>query len=76
MASVLVTGAAGFAGSHLVDLLAQSGALVTGWRRPGGSPPQNSPNITWQLVDLLVAAFAPAGVQRRETLRGGAGLTP
>ena len=29
-----------------------------------------------QLVDLLVAAFAPAGVDRRETLRGGASSAP
>jgi GDP-4-dehydro-6-deoxy-D-mannose reductase len=31
--SILVTGAGGFAGSHLVDLLVTSGAGVTGWRR-------------------------------------------
>jgi GDP-4-dehydro-6-deoxy-D-mannose reductase len=31
---VLVTGAGGFAGSHLVDLLVKSGTAVTGWRRP------------------------------------------
>jgi GDP-4-dehydro-6-deoxy-D-mannose reductase len=30
---VLVTGAGGFAGSHLVQLLEQSGAAVTGWHR-------------------------------------------
>ena len=53
MAAVLVTGAAGFAGSHLVDLLAQSGAAVIGWRRPGRPTPSNTPKIDWQFVDLL-----------------------
>lgn len=53
MAAVLVTGAAGFAGSHLVDLLAQSGAAVIGWRRPGSPAPSNTPTIDWQFVDLL-----------------------
>lgn len=33
MTSVLVTGASGFAGSHLVDLLTSTGAQVIRWRR-------------------------------------------
>ena len=33
MKSVLVTGARGFAGSHLMELLAKSGDAVTGWGR-------------------------------------------
>ena len=33
LSAVLVTGAGGFAGSHLVELLAKSGVSVTGWRR-------------------------------------------
>jgi GDP-4-dehydro-6-deoxy-D-mannose reductase len=53
MAAVLVTGAAGFAGSHLVDLLAQSGAAVIGWRRPGSATPSNTPSVDWHFVDLL-----------------------
>ncbi|MCM3880185.1 MAG: GDP-mannose 4,6-dehydratase [Vicinamibacterales bacterium] len=53
MASVLVTGAAGFAGSHLADLVAQSGTRVTGWRRPGTQIPRGATTITWQLVDSL-----------------------
>jgi GDP-4-dehydro-6-deoxy-D-mannose reductase len=53
MAAVLVTGAAGFAGSHLADLLAQSGAEVIGWRRPGSPTPSNTPIIDWHFVDLL-----------------------
>src|SRR5215210_6593441 len=53
MAAILVTGAAGFAGSHLVDLLAPSGAAVTGWQRPGGKTRQACETINWQTVDLL-----------------------
>jgi GDP-4-dehydro-6-deoxy-D-mannose reductase len=33
LTAVLVTGASGFAGSHLVDLLTATGASVFGWRR-------------------------------------------
>src|SRR5437660_403107 len=33
LTAVLVTGAGGFAGGHLVDLLTGSGATVVGWRR-------------------------------------------
>jgi nucleoside-diphosphate-sugar epimerase len=70
MAAVLVTGAAGFAGSHLVDLLAHSGATVIGWRRPGSATPSNAPDIEWHFVDLLdrhavaraVAAIRPETV--------------
>lgn len=54
MAAILVTGASGFAGSHLIDLLRQTETSVTGWRRPSGASPQQ-PGITWQEVDLLDA---------------------
>jgi GDP-4-dehydro-6-deoxy-D-mannose reductase len=59
VSGVLVTGASGFAGSHLVDLLEGSGGAVTGWRRPepkqGSRPPDRCFNsaIRWQEVDLL-----------------------
>ena len=49
----LVTGAAGFAGSHLLDLLADSGANLIGWYRPGGTPPAHGSNLTWEAVDFL-----------------------
>ena len=50
--SVLVTGAAGFAGSHLVDALSAGGASVIAWSHRHGPPPTPSPT-TWQAVDLL-----------------------
>ncbi len=48
---VLVTGAAGFAGSHLVEHLAARGPVV-GWSR--SDPPPNLASLArWQRVDLL-----------------------
>jgi len=51
--SVLVTGAAGFAGGHLLDLLAHDGLRVTAWHRPGGTAPRALPGVVWTAVDLL-----------------------
>ena len=51
--SVLVTGAAGFAGGHLLDLLSQHGAEITAWHRPGTAPPRQIEGTTWDAVDLL-----------------------
>ena len=57
MSGVLITGARGFAGGFLANLLAESGAVVTGWRRPGAddgrTDPFFHPAIRWQAVDLL-----------------------
>ena len=57
--SVLVTGAAGFAGGHLLDLLtgangdARAGSVdVVGWYRPGRMPTER-PGVRWAGVDLL-----------------------
>ena len=50
---VLVTGAAGFAGGHLIDLLIRGGARVAAWHRPGGSPPRDVTGAQWDGVDLL-----------------------
>jgi GDP-4-dehydro-6-deoxy-D-mannose reductase len=50
---VLVTGAAGFAGSHLVELLAGERANVVAWAHAGGHPPTATPGVRWQAIDLL-----------------------
>jgi GDP-4-dehydro-6-deoxy-D-mannose reductase len=49
--SVLVTGAAGFAGSHLLDAL-QPDASIVGWHRDGRAPAGPS-RVTWESVDVL-----------------------
>jgi GDP-4-dehydro-6-deoxy-D-mannose reductase len=51
--AVLVTGAAGFAGSHLLDLLADERSNLFAWHRLGGRLPADASTATWQAVDLL-----------------------
>jgi GDP-4-dehydro-6-deoxy-D-mannose reductase len=50
---VVVTGAAGFAGSHLLELLAGDGTPVVAWRRADGSPPREVSGVRWHTVDVL-----------------------
>ncbi|HXI27349.1 MAG TPA: NAD-dependent epimerase/dehydratase family protein, partial [Vicinamibacterales bacterium] len=64
MNAILITGAAGFAGSHLLDRLAGSGASVIAWHRPGGSPPRESAGVRWEAVDLLDQPQVQAAVDR------------
>lgn len=59
----LVTGAAGFAGSHLLDLLKRDSAGLVAWQRPGGTPPA-VPDVSWESVDLLDAGTVRAAIAR------------
>ena len=53
--TILVTGAAGFAGSHLLDLLRSDDARVIALRKPGvGADTQAAyPDADWREIDLL-----------------------
>lgn len=73
--AVLVTGAAGFAGSHVLDLLAAEGVPAVAWRRPGGRQPAAGPGdggsgqspgrdgVRWMAVDMLDPAAVRAAVR-------------
>ena len=52
--SPLITGATGFAGSHLLDLLLTEHPIVHAWSNPRGRAPSDvRPGVRWQSVDLL-----------------------
>jgi len=53
MACVLVTGAAGFVGSHLLELLAHDGADLVAWQRPGTEPLVAGNGVRWTTVEML-----------------------
>ena len=61
---VLVTGGAGFAGSHLLDLLSSTNAEIVAWHRPGGTPPRTVSGVVWDAVDLLDRASVANAVAR------------
>ena len=60
----LITGATGFAGSHLLDLLLADHDLVHAWSNPGGrAPAQADPRVRWRAVDLLDRASVESGLR-------------
>jgi GDP-4-dehydro-6-deoxy-D-mannose reductase len=61
--SILVTGAAGFAGSHVVQILAGSGDVV-GWIHQAKPPDDIARLATWQRVDLLNPAEVRDAIAR------------
>lgn len=62
--ATLVTGAAGFAGSHLLDLLSRDGTEIVAWHRPGGGAPRDVAGARWEAIDLLDGAAVDAAITR------------
>lgn len=70
MGAVLVTGAGGFVGSHLIELLEQDPIDVVAWLRPGTEPLVRGHRVRWVDVELhdrdavaaAVAETAPSAI--------------
>jgi GDP-4-dehydro-6-deoxy-D-mannose reductase len=63
---ILVTGAAGFVGSHLLDVLRPLGLPIEGWRRPDVPVPFGTDltGVEWYDVELLDRAAVDAAIER------------
>ncbi|HXD17598.1 MAG TPA: GDP-mannose 4,6-dehydratase [Vicinamibacterales bacterium] len=64
MNTILVTGAAGFAGSHVVEALAGNGTTPLGWTHRAAPPSEIVSLAEWESVDLLDLEAVRAAIAR------------
>ena len=62
VAAVLVTGAAGFVGSHLLELLEQDAVEIVAWLRPGTEPLVRGERVRWVDVEMHDRASVAAAI--------------
>jgi GDP-4-dehydro-6-deoxy-D-mannose reductase len=68
--TTLITGAAGFVGSHLIELLEKDSAQIVALLRPGTEPLVSGTRVLWHAVELqdrdsvaaAIEAFAPSEI--------------
>jgi GDP-4-dehydro-6-deoxy-D-mannose reductase len=75
-ATVLVTGAAGFVGSHLLELLERDDVDLVAWLRPGTEAPVQGRRVRWMTVEMQdrQAVAAAAGQARPSAVYHLAGV--
>ena len=60
--TIVVTGATGFAGSHLLSRLSGGDHHVVGWHRPSTTPAPIA-GVAWHPVDLLDASLVDRAIE-------------
>ena len=61
--AVLVTGAAGFVGSHLLELLALDNIDIVAWQRPGTEPLVRGEAVNWVTVEMHDRSSVAAAIK-------------
>src|SRR5689334_14500416 len=62
-APILVTGAAGFVGGHLLDLLTRESTPAVGWHHPQAPPALHLDTVRWVPIEMLDADAVNAAIR-------------